>query len=106
MRNSGSAKIKSWAALTFLLASASCAIAAGTALTRSFLTAPLPPEDLHLARQDGCFVISGPTFSYRVQRQTGAISRIRVVRGKQEVISSTDPAGIIIDGHPLCGGQN
>ena len=106
MRNSGSAKIKAWAVLASLLASASCVIAAGRALTSSFLTAPLPPEELHLARHGGDFVINGPTFSYRVQRQSGAITGIRVVRGEREVISSSDPGGIIIDGRPLCARQN
>ena len=61
MRNSGSAKIKAWAVLASLLASASCVIATGRALTSSFLTAPLPPEELHLARHGGDFVINGPT---------------------------------------------
>src|SRR6476660_4035942 len=97
MRDSGRAKIKSFT-LTFLLASASCT----SAFTKSFLTAPLPPEELHLARHGGNFVISGPTVSYRVQQHTGAITGIRVARGEQEVISSTNPAGIIIDGRPLC----
>ena len=72
----------------------------------SFLRAPVPPEEVHLSRQGQEFVINGPTFSYRVQRNTGAINGIRVVRGQQEVISSSGAASVVIDGLPLCTTRN
>ena len=69
---------------------------------QSLLHAPLPPEELHLKQSRTEFTIEGPTFSYRVQRKTGTIEGIRVVHGKQDVISSSGPAGVVMDGSQLC----
>src|ERR1051325_5873907 len=67
----------------------------------SVLRAPLPPEDLELSQNRTEFVIQGPTFTYRVAKRTGVIASIRVVRGAQEVISSRDPADIVLDQYQL-----
>jgi hypothetical protein len=72
----------------------------------SFLHAPLPAEELRLSRGRAEFMIQGPTFEYRIHRKTGEISRIQVRRGAQEVISSQGPAGVLIDGQPLCSARN
>jgi hypothetical protein len=86
-----------------LLVTASClAEEASGAPPQSLLRAPLPPEELHLTRSRTEWAIEGPTFSYRVQRKTGAVAGIRVARGKEEVISSDGPVGVAIDELQLC----
>ena len=70
------------------------------------LREPLPPEEINLSKTAAEFVISGPTFTCRVQRKTGAISGIKVVRDEQEVITSIGPADIQIDRHRLASELN
>src|SRR3954466_2830907 len=74
--------------LILLVAAPLLAPEADGAPAQSLLRMPLPPEELRLTRSRTELAIEGPTFSYRVQRKTGAIEGLRVVRGQQEVISS------------------
>jgi len=69
-----------------------CASTAQTSRTIStVLREPLPPEELSLSESAAEFAFTGPTFTYRVQKATGAISGIRVVREGQEVIMASGP---------------
>lgn len=61
------------------------------------LREPLPPEELHLASRGGHFQITGPTFTYQVSKSTGLISRLRVVRDRDEVISQSSPMELLLD---------
>ena len=70
------------------------------------LREPLPPEELSLSESATEIVVSGPTFTYRVQKATGAISAIRVVREGAEVITTTGPADIQIDRYRLASELN
>ncbi len=72
----------------------------------SVLREPLPAEELSLSQNRAEFIINGPTFTYHVQKRTGAIEAIRVVRDRQEVISSSGPADILIDKYHLASSQN
>jgi hypothetical protein len=72
----------------------------------SVLREPLPAEELRLAENDGEFIVTGPTFTYHVQKSTGAINAIRVVRDGQTVIETNDPADIQIDQYRLASDQN
>jgi len=65
------------------------------------LREPLPAEALSLSQTAGEFIISGPTFTYRVQKTTGAISALRVVREGQEVIATSGSADVLIDRYQL-----
>lgn len=96
------------ATLTVLLALAGKGAVAYSAEARttskaisSVLREPLPAEELRLSRGRDGFVVQGPTFTYRVEAKTGAISGIRVVRDGKEVISSSGPAEILVDGRRL-----
>ena len=72
----------------------------------SVLREPLPAEELSLSESSTEFVVSGPTFTYRIQKATGAISRIRVVREGQEVITASGPADIQMDQYRLAAELN
>ena len=65
------------------------------------LRQPLPPEELSLTSKGGEWIITGPTFVYRVQKTTGAISALRVMGEGQEVIGTSSPADIQIDDYGL-----
>jgi hypothetical protein len=89
----------SWGATLalFVLGSALAAARAGqsspTSRTiNSVLHEPLPAEELSLSESAAEFVVSGPTFTYRIQKATGAVSGIRVVHEGQEVITASIPA--------------
>jgi hypothetical protein len=56
------------------------------------LREPLPPEELRLTGTQTGFVIRGPTFAYRADRNTGGISGIQVERDGQEVVTASGPA--------------
>ena len=70
------------------------------------LREPLPVEALSLSQTAGDFVISGPTFMYRVQKTTGAINALRVVCEGQEVIATSGPADVLIDRYQLASPLN
>jgi len=72
----------------------------------SVLREPLPPEELKLAKTPTEFVVSGPTFTYHVDRRTGMISAIRVVRDGQEVVTTSGPSDVQIDLCRLASPQN
>jgi hypothetical protein len=72
----------------------------------SVLREPLPAEELTLSEDAADFIIAGPTFTYRVQKATGAISAIHVVRNGRTVIQSDGPAAIRIDGYRAPAGSN
>jgi hypothetical protein len=61
------------------------------------LREPLPAENLSLSDNAGEWVIAGPTFAYRVQKNTGAISLLRV----DDVIGASRPLDIQIDDYHL-----
>ena len=65
------------------------------------LREPLPAEDLRLSTNATEWVITGPTFTYRVRKATGAISELRVVREGQEVIATSSPVDIRLDDYRL-----
>ena len=54
----------------------------------SVLREPLPAEELSLFQSAEKLIISGPTFTYHINKVTGAINIIRVVREEQEVIAA------------------
>ena len=72
----------------------------------SVLREPLPAEEISLSETAKELVLNGPTFTYRVQKATGAISAIRVVRDGQEVITTSGPADIQIDQYRLVSELN
>jgi hypothetical protein len=99
------------AALALLLVGAQAVAAAEQPAPTSrpisaVLREPLPPEELSLSESDKEVVLRGPTFTYRVQKATGAISGIRVVREGQEVIAASAPADIQIDQYRLASDLN
>lgn len=65
------------------------------------LREPLPAEELSLSNGAGEWVITGPTFAYRVEKTTGAINALRVVSEGREAIGSSSPADIQIDDYRL-----
>ncbi|MGZ5507374.1 MAG: hypothetical protein ACXWKH_13425, partial [Limisphaerales bacterium] len=62
------------------------------------LREPLPPEQLSLSSNSAEWIITGPTFTYRVRKSNGAISALRVLNNEQEVIGTTNPVDVQIDG--------
>jgi hypothetical protein len=70
------------------------------------LRQPLPPEELGFSENDGEFVINGPTFIYHVQKGTGAIAAMCVVRDGRSVIEATGPADLQVDGYRLASPEN
>lgn len=72
----------------------------------SVLREPLPPEELSFANKVSEFVITGPTFKYRVQKSTGVITGVRVFRGGQTVILQDGPADLLIDDYRLSSKAN
>jgi hypothetical protein len=83
-----------------LVASACLAVAGPATVSRTpeaVLRQPLPPEELKLSETRTEFIIAGPTFSYGVQRATGVIGEVQVMRDGREVIHSRGPAEIRID---------
>ena len=70
------------------------------------LREPLPPEEISLSESATGYLISGPTFTYRLEKATGAITGIRVVREAQEVVTSDGPADIQIDQYRLASDLN
>ncbi|MCX7424567.1 MAG: hypothetical protein NTW96_02890 [Planctomycetia bacterium] len=73
---------------------------------REILREPLPPEELSLAESDTEFTVSGPTFTYCVQKATGAITAIRVARRQEAVVEATGPVDIQIDQYHLASTGN
>jgi hypothetical protein len=65
------------------------------------LKEPLPPETLALSTNAREWVISGPTFTYRVFKSSGVIGGIDAVAEKQEVLKSLSPADLELDGYRL-----
>ncbi|MDB6058574.1 MAG: hypothetical protein JWO95_2418 [Verrucomicrobiales bacterium] len=63
------------------------------------LREPLPPEELSLTSNSGEWIITGPTFIYRVRKNSGAISALRVLNNGREVIGTTNPVDVQIDGN-------
>jgi hypothetical protein len=72
----------------------------------SVLREPLPAEEISLSETATQFVLSGPTFTYQVQKATGTISAIRVVREGEEVITASGPADIQIDQYRVASDLN
>jgi hypothetical protein len=72
----------------------------------SVLREPLPAEELALRENEAEFVIAGSTFTYRVQKTTGVIVAIEVVRDGQTVIAADGPADIRIDQYRLAAESN
>ena len=70
------------------------------------LREPLPAEELSLTENAAEFVVNGPTFTYRIQKATGAIAGVRVVREGQEVITASGAADIQIDQYRLASALN
>lgn len=72
----------------------------------SVLREPLPPEELSLSQTATQFVINGPTFTYRVEKSTGVIKGLRVLRDGKEVISTSSPADVVLDDYRLSSKLN
>ena len=70
------------------------------------LREPLPPEELSLSENTTDFIITGPTFTYRLPKATGAVSPLRVVRSGQEVITGGGPADLELDDYRLASDRN
>lgn len=65
------------------------------------LRQPLPPEELRCSASDKQILISGPTFTYTVDRGTGAIQSLRVTREGRAVAELLEPADLRIDERSL-----
>ncbi|MCA1901304.1 MAG: hypothetical protein LDL53_03665 [Candidatus Hydrogenedens sp.] len=65
------------------------------------LKEPLPPEDLVCEERENTIVVQGPTFNYVVDKNTGAISDIKVMREGSVVIKMTEPLNVLIDDESL-----
>jgi len=61
------------------------------------LREPLPPEELSLSEYTAEYLIAGPTFTYRLNKATGAVNPLRVVREGQKVITASSPADLQLD---------
>jgi len=72
----------------------------------SVLREPLPPEELELSKTPADFVISGPTFTYRIAKETGTIRDLRVLREGREVVATGGPADVQIDRYRLAADAN
>ena len=99
---------RAWVAVLalFLLASmpAPSGAEAGARASKTIaavLREPLPPETLTFSTNGGEWIITGPTFTYRVQKSTGAIVGLRVESAGQEAIVTSGPADIQIDDYRL-----
>jgi len=102
-----------WALLSLFVCWASAPLHAaaenGTRFSKtisSVLREPLPAEELALTESAAGWVISGPTFTYQVQRTTGAIVALRVVRDGEAVIVAKGPADIQVDQYRLTSELN
>lgn len=71
----------------------------------SVLRQPLPPEELILSQNDAEVTVNGPTFTYHVQKSSGVVSGLRVVRDGEVVIAAKGPADIRIDNQRLSFGR-
>lgn len=65
------------------------------------LRQPLFPEELQLTERSAEWVITGPTFTYHVEKRTGVIGGVRVQREGRDVFRSIGPAAILLDGRQI-----
>ncbi len=88
-----------------LLSPLAQACAQGSGKTSKTLAAvlrePLPAEALNLSNNTSEWVITGPTFVYRVRKTTSAISALRVMCEGQEAIATGSPVDIQLDDYRL-----
>ncbi|MGC8844340.1 MAG: hypothetical protein ACP5QY_00670 [Candidatus Hydrogenedens sp.] len=68
---------------------------------KEVLREPLPSEDLVCEETESNITVHGPTFRYTVNRDTGAITDIEVVREGIIVVKMTEPLNILIDDENL-----
>lgn len=64
---------------------------------REVLREPLPSENLVCEEKGEQIVIKGPTFKYVVDRNTGAVVDIEVMRGDVVVVKMTEPLNVLMD---------
>ncbi len=67
----------------------------------SVLREPLPPEKLTCTLTDVGITVQGPAFSYTMERASGMVTSLRVIRNGEPVIESAGPADIVVDGRHL-----
>ncbi len=67
----------------------------------SVLREPLPPEDLSTRESDKEVVIQGPTFTYGLQKATGAIGSLTACRQGRPVLELVGPVDIVVDDYRL-----
>ena len=67
------------------------------------LREPLPPEDLSCLEGDLLIVVQGPTFTYTVDKTTGAIAGLEVMRQGETVAQLREPAELWLDDMRLTG---
>lgn len=72
----------------------------------SVLREPLPSEDISHSVTPGKITIQGPTYTYIVDRATGAIGSLQVKRDGQVVVQLVDAADIVIDEYSLASKLN
>jgi hypothetical protein len=92
--------------LSALFAAGASGVGKTSQTFHAILREPLPPEELSVSTHAEEFVIKGPTFAYSVDQATGAINSLRVVRDRQEVLTTTGPADVQIDQYGLASPLN
>jgi hypothetical protein len=65
------------------------------------LRQPLPAENLTLVEQPEAFVVTGPTFVYKVDRGTGLIAALDVRRDGKTVLATAAPQSLRFDDYVL-----
>lgn len=99
--------------LLVLLATVACPARAGDKRVEpqskpvtAVLREPLPPEDLSFSADDGQIVITGPTFEYTVDKNSGAVVALWVKREGQPVIRLVEPASLVIGPYNITSKEN
>ncbi|MCX8064191.1 MAG: hypothetical protein N3G21_03375 [Candidatus Hydrogenedentes bacterium] len=64
---------------------------------REIIREPLPPEELSYSETDSYIHLCAPTFKYTVDKKSGAVSKIEVIREGNIVIHQISPLEIVID---------
>ncbi len=95
------AKIVKWCFLSILFFSQILYADVVSRLVREVLREPLPSEDLICEEKDEQVVVQGPTFRYVVDRTTGAVVDITVMREDAVVIKMREPLNVLVDDEML-----
>lgn len=64
---------------------------------RDVIKEPLPSEDLSYTESEKIITIQGPTFKYSLDKSTGTITEIEVLRNENTVIKGISPLNVVID---------